>query len=77
MLIFYHKTKAQKAFTQIYINICNPLKINIAKDKIKYLINMSKYFSKGNKVKKYWLNISEVGKLITYKEGVDILRYAL
>ena len=73
---YYISPEKTKKPVDISVKLLNPLIINVSKDKVKFLINLSKYFSKAQKVEKYWQYRPDIGKVSTYKEGIDVLKYA-
>lgn len=67
-------SKDKKIMINFVMN--DPLIINLSKEKIKFLINVSKYITKAHKVQKYWCNRPEITKITSYSEGLNALRYA-
>ena len=73
---YYLSPEKTKKPVDISVKLLNPFIVNVSKDKVKFLINLSKYFSKAQKVEKYWQYRPDIGKVSTYKEGIDVLKYA-
>ena len=61
---------------EIFIDINEPIILNISKEKILFLVNFLDYFSKTDKIKKYWIYRPDIDKILTYQDGVEMLRFA-
>ena len=61
---------------EIFIDIKEPIILNISKEKILFLVNFLDYLSKTDKIKKYWIYRPDIDKILTYQDGVEMLRFA-